>query len=114
MQISILGKTVETNVQGFLLEKSDWNEEFASEIARRDGVDLYTDHWELIWYFRDYFDQNQKNPTMHKMVRSLGKFKGDHFHDQKKYEKHIYSLFPTDPIHELCKLAGLPMPPPDT
>ncbi|MFK7815180.1 MAG: TusE/DsrC/DsvC family sulfur relay protein [Gammaproteobacteria bacterium] len=27
---------------------------------------------------------------------------------------HIYSLFPTDPIHELCKLAGLPMPQPDT
>ncbi|HBE92901.1 MAG TPA: hypothetical protein DDW55_10360, partial [Gammaproteobacteria bacterium] len=34
-------------------------------------------------------------------------------HDQKEYEKHIYSLFSTDPCHEVCKLAGLPMPQPD-
>jgi sulfur relay (sulfurtransferase) DsrC/TusE family protein len=27
---------------------------------------------------------------------------------------HIYSLFESDPIHEICKLAGLPMPQPDT
>ncbi len=113
MQISVHGKTVETNVQGFLL-KGDWDEDFASEIARRDGLKLFTDHWELIWYFRDYFDANQINPTMHQIIRTLGKFKGSHFRDQKKYEKHIYTLFPTDPIHELCKLAGLPMPPPDT
>ena len=25
-----------------------------------------------------------------------------------------YNLFKTDPIHEICKLAGLPMPQPDT
>jgi len=114
MRIDIHDRAIETSEQGFLMEKGDWEEDFASEIARRDGLSLYTDHWELIWYFRDYFEENQRNPTMHTMVRSLGKSRGTHFHDQKIYEKHIYSLFPTDPIHELCKLAGLPMPPPDT
>ena len=36
------------------------------------------------------------------------------FYDKKKYEKHIYSLFPSDPIREICKLAGLPMPQADS
>ena len=36
------------------------------------------------------------------------------FHDKKVYEKFIYKLFLTDPVHELGKLAGLPKPPPDT
>ena len=49
---------------------------------------------------------------MHNVVRELGK-KNERYHDQKGYEKHIYSLFPTDPCHEVCKLAGLPMPQPD-
>ena len=65
-------------------------------------------------YFREYYSEMQANPTMHMIVRSLGKMKGGHFHNQKEYEKHIYKLFPVDPIHEICKLAGLPMPPPDT
>jgi TusE/DsrC/DsvC family sulfur relay protein len=114
MIFEVNGKAVETNEQGFLLQLGDWSEEFASELAKREGIELFVDHWELIWYFRDYYDENEMNPTMHTMVRSLGKTKGEHFHDQKIYEDHIYNLFPSDPVHEICKLAGLPMPPPDT
>ena len=36
------------------------------------------------------------------------------FHNKKVYEHHIYNLFESDPIHEICKLAGLPMPQPDS
>lgn len=114
MIFEINGKTIETNVQGYLLNMDDWSEEFSSELAKRDGIELFVDHWELIMYFRDYFSENQRNPTMHTIVRSLGRIKGPHFHKQKEYEKHIYNLFPKDPIREICKLAGLPMPAPDT
>ena len=114
MIFEINNKIIETDAQGFLLNMDEWSEELASELAKRDGMELFVDHWELIMYFRDYFAENQTNPTMHTIVRSLGKMKGEHFHDQKEYESHIYNLFPSDPIHEICKLAGLPMPPPDT
>lgn len=114
MKLEANGKTFETDAQGFLCNLDDWSEDIALVLANRDEIELFIDHWELIWYFRGYFDEQQKNPTMHGIIRSLGKMKGDHFHDQKLYEKHIYQLFSTDPIHEICKLAGLPMPPPDT
>jgi len=114
MNIEVNGQMIKTDAQGFLCHLEDWSEAFATALARQDGIDLFVDHWELIWYFRDYFEEQQKNPTMHVLVRSLGKMKGGHFHDQKRYERHIYGLFPTDPVHEICKLAGLPMPPPDT
>jgi tRNA 2-thiouridine synthesizing protein E len=111
-QFSIGGKSIETNEQGFLSNLDDWSEDFAKTLASEDGLDLHVDHWELIWYFREYYDENQVNPTMHTMVTSLGP-KNKQFHDQKAYEKHIYRLFPRDPVHELCKLSGLPMPQPD-
>lgn len=114
MIFEINGKNIEANAQGYLINMDDWSEEFASELAKRDGIELFVDHWELIMYFREYYSENQSNPTMHTIVRTLGKMKGDHFHNQKEYERHIYKLFPVDPIHEICKLAGLPMPPPDT
>lgn len=114
MQFNVNDKVIETNEQGFLKNIDDWSEEFASQLAEHDGIKLYVDHWELIYYFREYYEENLVNPTMHQLVMTLGKKKDSHFHDQKEYEKHIYKLFSTDPIHELCKLAGLPMPQPDT
>lgn len=112
MMLNVAGKSIETNEQGFLCNLADWNEDYTETVAKNDGVELYNDHWELILYFRDYYDENQTSPTMHKVVRELGK-QNVHFHDQKEYEKHIYKLFPRDPAHEVCKLAGLPMPQPD-
>ncbi len=112
MDIKVNGNLIDTNEQGFILNPAEWSEAFALTVAKRDGVELFIDHWELIWYVREYFDEKQTTPTMHMVVRELGK-KNARFHDQKEYEKHIYSLFPTDPCHEVCKLAGLPMPQPD-
>ena len=113
MMLEVNGRSVETNVQGFLAHLDEWSEDFAKEQAERDGLQLYNDHWELIYYFREYHEENMTNPTMHMLIRTLGS-KSGRFHDQKAYEKHIYGLFPRDPVHEICKLAGLPLPPPDT
>lgn len=112
MVYAIGGKDIETNDQGFLCNLDEWSEDYTEKMARQDGIELYDDHWELILYFREYFNENQTTPTMHKVVRELGN-KNHHFHNQKAYEKHIYQLFPTGPTHEVCKLAGLPMPQPD-
>ena len=114
MIFEIHGKTIETNEQGYLLNVDDWSEKFSSEVAKMDGYELFVDHWELIMHFREYCNVNLSNPTMHTIVRTLEKMKGEHFHQQKAYEKHIYNLFPKDPVREICKLAGLPMPQPDT
>ena len=114
MQLNINGKVIHTDEQGYLRDPADWDEDVASALAHNDGIELFVDHWELIWYFRDYFEQTESLPTMHRMVLELGKHRGRHFRDQKAYEKHIYSLFPADPVRQICKLAGLPMPPPDT
>jgi len=112
MMLEVKGKSVETDVQGFLQHFDDWSEDIARELAERDGVQLYNDHWELIYYFQEYYEENLTHPTMHIIVRDLGN-KRKHFHDRKAIEKHIYKLFPKDPVREICKLAGLPLPTPD-
>lgn len=113
MMLEASGRNVETNIQGFILYLNDWDEDFAIEQARRDKLQLYNDHWELIYYFRDYYEENQTNPTMHTLICDLSA-KNKRFHERKAYERHIYRLFPCDPVPEICKLAGLPLPPPDT
>ncbi|MDC0481925.1 TusE/DsrC/DsvC family sulfur relay protein [Gammaproteobacteria bacterium] len=113
INIIVEGHLIETNDQGFLINFEQWSESYANEMARNDNVHLFTDHWELIYYFRDYYLQNLESPTMHQMLMELTP-NIKKFHNKKIYEHHIYNLFKTDPVHELCKLAGLPMPQPDT
>ena len=112
MKLEVNGRNIETDVQGFLQDVDDWDEDVAKELAKKDGVELYNDHWELIYYFREYYLENMSNPTMHTLVIELGA-KNKDFHDRKSYEKHLYKLFPRDPVREVCKLAGLPLPTPD-
>ena len=80
MQFNVNGKIIETDEQGFLLDPDDWNEDFARALAQRDGVALYVDHWELIWYFREYYQQNSSHPSMRQLVLNLGRQGGEHFH----------------------------------
>jgi len=112
MKLEVNGEIIEVNEQGYLVNLENWSEDVAETIARLDGYELKVDHWELILYVREYFLEKQTCPTMHTIVQDLAP-KNTRFHDRKSYEKHIYSLFPNDPCHEVCKLAGLPMPQPD-
>lgn len=112
-QLVVNGKIIKINEQGFLRQMDDWSESFALEVAKMDHINLFTDHWELIYYFRDYYQINLECPTMHQMLMDLTP-NIRKFHNKKVYEHHIYNLFKFDPIHEICKLAGLPMPQPDT
>lgn len=112
-KMKIANKTISTNVQGYLNDFDDWSEAYVKKMAKKDGIKLYNDHWEVIYYFREYYNQNLVSPTMHHMIIEL-MAKDIKFHDKKKYEQHIYSLFPSDPIKEICKLAGLPMPQADS
>ena len=99
MRFDVNGQTIETDEQGVLLDPADWSEEFARALAEHDGFELFVDHWELIWYFRDYFEETQTVPTMRKMILELGKREGARFRDRKAYEKPLSGLFPNDPKH---------------
>lgn len=114
MSIDVKGKIIGTDEEGYLINRDDWNEDVAQVLAlqqaEQDRVTLTEDHWGLMEYFRDYYKANKVHPTMHKIVESLGKHHGKHFHEHKEYEEFLYKLFPRGPVQELCRLAGLPKP----
>jgi len=114
MMVEIGGRTVAVDEQGFLLDPNGWSEEFVERTAARDGITLYDESWGLIEYFREHYQATNMHPSMRQLVMTLGRQHGGHFHDRKEYEKFLYRLFSADPVRELCKLAGLPRPEPDT
>ena len=97
---TIAGAQVELNDEGFLVDPSQWNEEVAVELARREGIDPLTDrHWEVIRFMRAEYEAKGTGPT----VRVLGKTSGVPV-------KELYQLFPKGPAKIAAKVAGIPKP----
>jgi TusE/DsrC/DsvC family sulfur relay protein len=85
---------------------SEWTRESALAQARRDGLTLNEDHWEVIRALQDYF-QRHEEPGFH--GRELHDALDEKFH-QKGGIKYLYQLFPGGPIAQGCRMAGLEPP----
>ncbi len=99
--IEYMGKMLELNEEGFLVNPQDWNKELAAWLAKnQEGLDqLRSEHWQVIDFIRGYFLEKNIAP----MVRSICKATGLPL-------RQIYELFPSGPAKGACKLAGLPKP----
>ena len=110
MGIYVNGRTVETDEEGYLLQPEDWDECVAQALAAREGITLGPAHWGMISFFRTWYQDNHRHPTMNEWVRTVGRFHGKPFRDAAAYRDHLYKLFPKGPVQTLCRLAGLPKP----
>jgi len=97
---TIAGIPIELNDEGFLVDPTQWNEDVAVELARREGIDPLTErHWQVIRFMRSEYETKGTGPT----VRILGKTSGVPV-------KELYELFPKGPAKLAAKIAGIPKP----
>jgi len=96
----------EVDEEGFLVDLSDWNKEIAVEMAKGDDIDLSDEHWDVINFLRDYFEEYQIAPAVRVLTKAIGK----KFGKEKGNSKYLYSLFPYGPGKQGCRFAGLPKP----
>lgn len=104
--IDVNGKCYDTDEEGYLLDLSQWTEEVAVEVAKREGVPLNEQHWEVIAFLREYYQEFQIAPAVRVLIKALGKKLGP----EKGNSQYLYELFPYGPAKQACKIAGLPKP----
>ncbi len=106
MAIEVNGKTYETDEEGYLSNLADWEEPLAGEMAKLDGCELSENHWEVINFLREYYQEYQIAPAVRVLTKAIGKKLGA----DKGNSKYLYELFPYGPAKQACKYAGLPKP----
>lgn len=104
--IEVSGKQIETDKHGYLLNSSDWFEEVAEHIAGLEGITLGDEHWFIVHFVRDFYEQYDTSPAMRALVKALQQTHGD----EKGNSRYLYRLFPKGPAKIPAKLAGLPKP----
>jgi len=106
MSLEYNGRILETDPEGYLRSLADWNERVAELMAANDHIELDGNHWEVIHFLRDYYDEYQMAPAMRILARAMAKKLGR----EKGNTRYLYQLFPAGPAKQACKYAGLPKP----
>ena len=106
MAIELNGKTYETDEEGYLTDISEWNEDVAKILAEQENVNMTEQHWEVINFLREYYNEFQIAPAVRVLTKAIGKKLGP----DKGNSKYLYELFPYGPAKQACKIAGLPKP----
>ncbi|MFT4630186.1 MAG: tRNA 2-thiouridine synthesizing protein E [Dinoroseobacter sp.] len=100
------GLSYPLDAQGFLQRRLMWSEDLGSHIAWLDGVTLGDEHWEIIHYFREYYETYNIPPPMRMVMRVFKKA----FGEENSNSRYLHQLFPGGPTRTASKFAGLPKP----
>jgi tRNA 2-thiouridine synthesizing protein E len=100
------GKTVEVDEEGYLVNLNDWDEAIGAELAKTENVNMTEQHWEVVNFLREYYNEFQIAPAVRVLTKAIGKKLGP----EKGNSQYLYELFPYGPAKQACKIAGLPKP----
>ncbi len=100
------GTVIEADEEGYIIEIGLWNRELAGLIAKDENIDMTDEHWEVVNFLRDYYEEYQIAPAVRVLIKSIKKTMGV----DKGNSRYLYELFPYGPAKQACKIAGLPKP----
>lgn len=104
--ITVGGKVLPLDEDGYLQDWSLWNKDVADAFAKADNITLTGEHWEIINFLRKYYETYKIAPPIRMLVKEVEKAMGP----EKGNLKYVYKLFPAGPAKQACKYAGLPKP----
>ena len=104
--IEVDGKQYKTDEEGYLLDLDAWDNNVAVAMAKKDECELTENHWEVINFLREYYEEYRIAPAVRILTRAVGKKLGK----EKGTSRYLYELFPYGPAKQACKYAGLPKP----
>jgi tRNA 2-thiouridine synthesizing protein E len=73
MAIDVNGKSLEVDEEGYLENLNEWEPEVANVMAKLDDTELNENHWEVINFLREYYEEYQIAPAVRVLTKAIGK-----------------------------------------
>lgn len=106
MPLEVGGRSLAVDFEGYLVDPSQWTEQVADELARQEQIVLADEHWAVIRFMREYYEQHQIAPDARHVMKRLAAFKGT----AKAGRNDLFVLFPYGYVKQACKIAGMRKP----
>jgi TusE/DsrC/DsvC family sulfur relay protein len=92
-----------TDSEGYIIDPSQWTEDFAKEVARREGITLTNEHWEAIRFIRAWLEDRGVAPDARHVMKFLAG-------GREAGRGRLFELFPYGYVKQACKIAGMKKP----
>ena len=92
--------------EGFFLDPSDWVPELIPVLCEEAELEPTEDVLRVVWFVREYFEQNQIVPE----ARTVLRFLRETLDAEQATRRYLQSLFPYGYGQQACKIAGMRKP----
>lgn len=92
---------MQTDGDGFLMNRDDWSEEVMVELSKKDSFELSEEHIKFILSAREIFEQEGTVPPLRVFAK---------FHGMDRKAGPLNQLFGGGPMKKIAKFGGLPKP----
>jgi tRNA 2-thiouridine synthesizing protein E len=100
----VAGREVLVDSEGYLVQPSEWSEDFARAQAQAEGLELTAEHWEVVRFLREYYDEHGVQAAVRDMVKHFRVAWGE----EKGSSSYLHSIFPRGgPQKQGNRLAGI-------
>lgn len=93
--------------EGYVVDPRDWSESLARELAAEENLELTEEHWPIICFMRQYWDEHTVAPDVRHVIKHLVE---KHGFNKKDAKQHLFTLFPYGYVKQSCKIAGMQRP----
>lgn len=105
--LQVNGKEILCDGEGYLLDLDAWSEDYVVAAAKREGLKLTDEHWQVIRFIRDFHDQHGVQAPVRDMIK--------HFRDawgkEKGNSRYLHQIFPKGgPQKQGNRFAGVRKP----
>ncbi len=94
-----MAPSVAVDGEGFLLDRDDWSEQVATELAQADSFALDEKIMHFIREARAMYEEDGVVPPIRIFAKKMG-----------VSTKELYDIFKKGPMKLICKWGGLPKP----
>ena len=106
MPLEAEGTKLAVDFEGYLVDPGQWSEQLAEELARQEHIVLTDEHWAVIRFMREYYEQHHIAPDARHVMKHLAKVKGA----GSKGRNDLFVLFPYGYVKQACRIAGMRRP----
>ena len=102
--VIVNNKEIQTCGEGYIVNRDEWSEGFVHAQAEAEGLMLTDEHWEVVHFLRDFYEEHGAQAEVRKMVKYFKKQWGE----ERGNSSYLHRIFPHGgPQKQGNRLAGL-------
>lgn len=97
---------VTVNAEGYLVNASQWTQEWAEQVAAQKKIQLTQAHWIIIKELRAFYQEYELVPSMRVWMKLIRQ----HLSEEQASTLYVTQLFSSHPLKIAAMISGLPKP----